>query len=309
MTQQSSSRADTLPCRHKPLGVEHVKTMLRELPIREPALFVREGIDPAEWDMLLRAAIESMRGTFAATTSDKRRFLEGLLDHGVGGAWNAWSFVGTENRQDYRVDLPDGTAVCIEAKGCPDGNNTTIWDRPGWADEFVVWCLCPESLVNQPGEGTWSGVATRLLPKEVAERQVVDAMVFYDSRCGTDQRLCPKEYGVIGLRHRLTSMPSQTGTSDWLPPPSIYLFPRTLPNVRTNQNPPLHTIATCKFADALMSLFNVPATKRPTYVNDVAALVRGTTRGTQLRVIVTSRCWPDGENREVAGNWKAVRRE
>ncbi|HEX6701509.1 MAG TPA: hypothetical protein VF101_12350 [Gaiellaceae bacterium] len=286
-----------------------MKAMLRELPQRVPDLLAREGINASDWDVLLRAAVESLRGTFAATTSKKRRFLEGLLEHGVGKAWSAWSFVGTENRQDYRVDLADGTSVCIEAKGCPDGNNTTIWDRPGWADEFIVWCLCPESLVNQPGEGTWSGVATRLLPKEVAERQLVDALVFYDSRCGTDQRRCPKGYGVVGLRRKLTTTPSQTGTTDWLPPPSIYLFPRTLPNVRTNQNPPLHTVSTCTFADALLGLFGVPVAARPAYVYDASARVRGTSRGTQLRVVVTSRCWPDGEERQVAGNWKSVRRE
>lgn len=310
LTQQSDSRADTLPCRHPPLNVDGVKYLLQHLPELAPDVLDAEGIDPATWDTLLRAAVESLRGTYSATTADKRRFVEAILDYGVRqGVFAEWGFVGTENRQDYRVDLPDGTAVCFEQKGCPDGNNTNIWDRPGWADEFVVWCLCPESLVNQPGEGTWSGVATRLLPKEYAEKQQVDAMIFWDGRCGSEQRRCPKKYGVAGLRRRATTIPSQAGTDDWIPPPCIYMFPRSIPHVRNNQRPPMHTVGTLKIAKAMLDLFNVPAAEQEHYVHLGRAQVRGVARGTQLQVIVNSRCWPDGEEREVAGRWKAVRRE
>jgi hypothetical protein len=310
MAQPSDSRADALPCRHPPLDVDKVKRLLQELPSIAPDVLAAEGIDADAWSALLRAAVESLRGAYSATTSDKRRFVEAVLDYGVAqGLFASWSFVGTENRQDYRVDLPDETAVCLEQKGCPDGNNTNIWDRPGWADEFVVWCLCPESLVNQPGAGAWSGVSTRLLPKVYAERQLVDALIFWDGRCGSDQRRCPKRYGVEDLRDKATSIPSQQGTTNWLPPPCIYLFPRSIPHVRNNRRPPVHTPGTLKIAKALLNLFKVPEAEHARYVHLGHAEVRGVSRGTQLRIGVVSRCWPDGVDREVVGKWKTVRRE
>jgi hypothetical protein len=72
--------------------------------------------------------------------------------------FDSWDFIGSRGRQDYRVDLPDGTSVAVEAKGCPDGNNTNIWDRPQWADEFVVWSLCPRVSLTTPAAA--SGLAS-----------------------------------------------------------------------------------------------------------------------------------------------------
>jgi hypothetical protein len=308
MTRESSSRADTLPCRHASLDVDSVKDLLVHLAERHPEALSEAGLDPASWDSLLRAAVESLRGTFAASTGEKRRFVEAVLNFGLQKrAFVNWGFVGTGNRNDYRVELPDGTVVCLEQKGCPDGNNTNIWTRPGWAQEFIVWCLCPEGLIKQPGEGTWSGVGTRLLQKEFAENQLVDAMIFWDGRCGSDQRRCPKRYGAMGLRSRATAIPSQLGTEDWVPPPCIYLFPRAVPDARTNPEPPLHTVESCRFARALLTLFGVPDDQQSSYVHDASARVRTAIDGTQLRVRVTSRCWADGDDRELRGNWKAVR--
>ena len=313
MTISSTDRGDALPCRHG-LEIENiakVKELLRGLPEAAPNLLEARDIDGADWEMLLRAAVESIRGSSAATTSVKRRFLEAVLDFGKGeGSFSSWSFIGTQGRSDYRVDLPDGTAVCIEAKGCPDGNNTTIWDRPGWANEFVVWCQCPESLAKPPGHGTWSGVATRLLPKMTAEREVVDAMFFWDGRCGSNLRRCPKDYGVVGLRSKATAIPSQSGKdAEWVPPPCIYLFPRSRPHLANNPTPAMHTLATCKFAAAMLDLFNVPESERQAYVHHAGVSARGTPTGVQIQVTVTSRCWKDGEDREVMGRWKDVRRE
>jgi len=81
--------------------------------------------------------------------------------------------------------------VCIEAKGCPDGNNMTIWEKPTWAEEFVVWSQCPDSLQHQPGHGIWSGISTRLVPKMIIDGQRVDAFVFYDGRCGSSIAVAP----------------------------------------------------------------------------------------------------------------------
>lgn len=310
--RESPSAADVLPCRHtlKSSDINKAKGLLLALPDVAPEALAQAGLQPGEWDMLLRAAIESLRGTSAATTSDKSRFIEAVLQRGVlEGVFYEWSFVGTQGRQDYRVELPDKTAIGIEAKGCPDGNNTNIWDRPGWADEFVVWCMCPESLANPPGKGVWSGIATRLLMKMTAEHVVVDALVFFDGRCGSDLRSCPKNYGLTGLRSIATDIAAQNGREDWLPPPCIYLFPRSYPHVQNNPKPRVRTVAESKFAQALLTLFGVPLEVQEDYVHEAGIEARGTGQGTEVQVTVVSRCWPDGEARSHRGRWKSVRRE
>lgn len=284
---------------------------MQQLAHLAPELLASRDIEGADWTPLLRAAVESMRGAWAADTSEKRRFIETVLDFGQGqGAFKRWRFEGTAGRQDYRVEMPTGRQVCIEAKGCPDGNNTTIWDRPPWAAEFIVWSLCPHSLVNQPGQGVWSGIANRLIPqKVVAEKKVVDAFIFWDGRCGTELRPCPKKFGVFGtLRSTATDIPGEFEEETWVPPPCIFMFPSSAPTPR-NPDPPTHTVASCQFADALLGLFNVPAEQRSNYVHSVKAEARGASGGTELRVQITSRNWPDGRNRRVQGAWKPLRRD
>ncbi len=304
-----TTSADTLPCRHPAQDIDSVKLLLRDLPAIIPANLQERGIDPQRWPTLLRAAVESLRGTASATTSHKHAFLSAILDYGVNAqVFAEWLFVGSGNRQDYRVTLMDGTLVAIEAKGCGDGNNLTIWDRPAWANEFIVWSQCPDSLIHQPGEGVWSAISTRLMPKMVAERAGVDAFVFHDARCGSDDRVCPKRFGVTGLRSTATEVPSQSGTTDWLPPPCIYLFPQTVPS-RTNREPQLHSLGTCRFADSLLDVFGVPPDHRRAYVHDAALRVRNIEDGLQIQAEVTSRCWPDSEPRTQTSTWKLLRRE
>lgn len=310
--KESQSAADVLPCRHalRPGDIGKAKRLLTELPSIAPEALSEAGLHPSDWDMLLRAAIESLRGTSAATTSDKSRFIEAVLQRGTDeGVFSRWSFVGTQGRQDYRVELPGGRTVGIEAKGCPDGNNTNIWERPGWADEFVVWSMCPESLANPPGKGVWSGIATRLLVKMVAERTVVDALVFFDGRCGSALRECPKAFGISGLRAAATDIVGQTGREDMLPPPCVYLFPRSYPHVKNNPRPAVRSLADSGFTRALLALFQVPPDHEADYVHEAGIEARGTEQGTEVQVTVVSKCWPDGESRQYRGRWKHVRRE
>lgn len=301
-----------IPCRHglRRQDIDEVKKLLTTLPLTAPQLLRDRGIPEAAYEMLLRAAVESLRGTSAATMVDKKRFIEAVLDYGLRRAtFEEWRFIGTAGRQDYQVILPGGVVVGVEAKGCPDGNNTTIWDRPGWADEFVVWSLCPESLAKHPGHGVFSGVATRLIPKVAAERKVVDAFIFWDGRCGSSLRRCPKQWGVRGsLRGVATDIPGQEGL-DWLPPPCIYLFPSAYPHSGNNPKPRVHTVSTSRFSNALLKLFNVPEAERSSYVHSVGVEARGTQTGTEIQVTVVSRCWPDSEERAVTGKWKPLKRE
>jgi hypothetical protein len=303
---------DTLPCRHifSQHVVDRVKRLLMELETQHPEDLARTGVPAGEWQPFLRAAVESLRGSWAASTTDKYRFIAEVLKFGATRkAWKSWAPVGTAGRNDFRVELNDGTLISIEAKGCPDGNNTNIWDRPGWADEFFVWCQCPESLRHHPGTGAWAGIANRLLPKVAAERTVVDGFIFWDGRCGSKLRPCPKGYGVDGLRSAATDIPGQSGREDWVPPPCIFMMPKSPPHVSNNRVPAVHNIASLKFAAALLDVFNVPASEQPEYVHDAKIAARNVPRGTEVQVTVRSRCWPDGVPRVEAGNWKPLRRE
>lgn len=303
---------DTLPCRSDfAPNIEAVKKLLTELAQTNPELIEDAGLDAGDWEPLLRAAIESMRGSASATMTDKRRFISAVLDHCKdAGLVTSWESIGAERRQDYRVELPDGTLVAVEAKGCGDGNNLTIWDRPTWADEFIIWSLCPDSLQHNPGHGVWSAVSTRLMPKIAADHKVVDALIFWDGRCGSRLRQCPKRYGVTGLlRGKATDIKAQKGSRNWLPPPCVYLFPRSAPTVPHNTSPVNHTVTTGKFARMLLTAFNVPDAEMASYVHDARVQARGSTQGTQIEVSTVSRCWPDGEERVHTGRWKPIRRE
>jgi hypothetical protein len=252
---------DVTLCRGKldQASVKRVKELLTSLPRSAPDALASARIKASEYPLLLSAAVESLRGTASATTTPKRRFCGAVLDHMARtGHIVEWEFLGSSGRQDYRVVLPGGYRVAIEAKGCPDGNNMTIWERPSWAREFVVWSQCPDSLRHHPGVGVWKGIATRLLPHTTAKRELVDALVFYDGRCGSDLRRCPKLHGVNGpLRKAATDIPGQDGRA-WLPPPSVYLFPSTIAHPTNDPCPVVHTLEDCRFARAMLSAFHVP---------------------------------------------------
>jgi hypothetical protein len=312
MARTPTNLNDAVPCKHLLRGddIERARDLLTSLPLRAPDALAAAEIPAKDWDMLLRAAVESLRGTNAATTIDKRRFIAAVLKHLVAvGEIREWSYIGTSGRQDYMVTLSDGTMAAIEAKGGPDGNNMTIWDRPSWAQEFVIWSLSPESLAKQPGRAIWSGVATRLLPRMVHESRLVDAFVFFDGRCGSSLRPCPKRYGVSGsLRLWATDVPGVSGRENWLPPPCVYLFPRTYPHIPDTPSPPTRTIDECKTARALLSAFGVPPHTLAEYAHSVDVHARGTSGGTEIRVGITSRCWPDAADRRCSSDWKPLKR-
>ena len=312
--RKSNQSADTLPCRHT-LDVSAIgkaKTLLADLPAQAPQALTAAGIDPTDWDMVLRAAIESLRGTAAAFTSDKHKFIEAVLEYGKQQkVFKAWSFVGTQGRQDYRVELTDGSEVAVEAKGCPDGNNTNIWDRPSWADEFVVWFhVSPRALLIPLARGMRSGLATRLLPKMTHDHQVVDAAIFFDGRCGSQLRPCPKSHGAQGaLRGNATTIVGQTGKEDILPPPCIYLMPKSYPAVPSNPKPAVRTLAQSRFSKALLALFNVPDAEQENYVHEAQIEARSSAEGLKIQVTIVSRCHADGEDRTYQGMFKRLRRE
>jgi hypothetical protein len=92
---------------------------------------------------LFRGAIERIRGQFAASMAEKRSFAalarNYLEDQNL---IKNWESAGESNRHDYSVTLNSGKIAAIELKGCLDGNNTNIFERPPQANEFIVWSVC-----------------------------------------------------------------------------------------------------------------------------------------------------------------------
>ena len=122
---------------------------------------------------ILRGAIEVMRGEYSAKLGPKREFVQHVLNHlEDGGHIAGWERDEGRARHDYTVRLNSGRIAVIDLKGCLDGNNTTISERPAGADEFVVWSVCT-NVGADPELNAWSGVHSRLGAEMIARGQRV----------------------------------------------------------------------------------------------------------------------------------------
>jgi hypothetical protein len=196
---------------------------------------------------LLQSAVERLRGTQSATTGKKRTFIADILNFMQSrGAITQWKFSGAGERHDYEVDLPGGRLCVIEAKGCLDGNNTNIFERPPNADEFIIWSLC-QNPGSDPRHNAWSGIHTRLSAEIIHRRQRVDGLIIWDMVCGTKGRICPK---LVAHPSRATALQDRE-----VPPPCVYLLPRTIPDPRNNPQPKCRRLDEVTFLQALIQTF------------------------------------------------------
>lgn len=196
---------------------------------------------------IFRGAVERVRGQFAASMRVKREFVAHVLDYMQDrGFISEWVSAGGKNRYDYTVTLPTGRVSVIELKGCLDGNNTTIFERPTHANEFIIWSVCSNPAAD-PRKNVWSGIHTRLSPEIIENQKLVDGLIVWDWICGTLGRPCPK---LDANQFRRTTVAQYR-----LTPPCIYLFPATIPSARNNPNPEAHALQTVEFLDALHQCF------------------------------------------------------
>ncbi|MDP2129530.1 MAG: hypothetical protein U0975_10325 [Erythrobacter sp.] len=196
---------------------------------------------------LFRGAIERVRGQFSATMREKREFIAHVLNWMEERGYVAqWESAGESNRHDYLVTMPSGRVAAIELKGCLDGNNTNIFERPPQCNEFVVWSVCQNPGAD-PRHNAWSGIHTRLSAEIISRGQQVDGLIIWDMVCGTIGRPCPK---IEADEKRLTSVGPFK-----LPPPCIFLFPATIPSPRNNPNPTPHSLEGVEFLHALHAAF------------------------------------------------------
>jgi len=210
------------------------------------------GLDEHEFynSGLFRGAVERIRGQFSATMTEKRDFVRNILNHMQdGGFISDWNSSGSDNRHDYAVTMPSGKTAVIELKGCLDGNNTNIFERPPHAHEFVIWSVCTNPGAD-PQHNAWSGIHTRLSAEIISRDQRVDGLIIWDMVCGTIGRPCPKIAGE--------EVPRITEISQFrLPPPCIYLMPSTIPSARNNPNPPPQSLGQVEILKAFSDCFQV----------------------------------------------------
>lgn len=178
---------------------------------------------------LFRGAIERVRGQFSASMNEKREFVRDVLNYMQDQNFiQEWSSAGSDNRHDYSLLLKTGRKCVIELKGCLDGNNTTLFERPPHAQEFIIWSICTNPG-SDPRKNAWSGIHTRLSAEIIERKKQVDGVMIWDMACGTIGRQCPK---LAGAPERLTAV-----THYMLPPPCIYVLPATIASPRNNPRP------------------------------------------------------------------------
>jgi hypothetical protein len=207
---------------------------------------------------LFRGAIERIRGQFSATMRDKRDFVKHVLNHMQDRNFiRDWDSAGEANRHDYSIRLPTGKVAVIELKGCLDGNNTNIFERPPHAQEFIIWSLCTNPGAD-PRLNAWPGIHTRLSAEIIFRDQRVDGVMIWDMVCGTIGRQCPK---VAFDPERLTVVGPYA-----LPPPCVYLFPATVPSPRNNPHPSAQGLEDVQILKAFTDCFG-GAPEEINYVN------------------------------------------
>ncbi|MGJ3522870.1 hypothetical protein ACR4XJ_07520 [Nitratidesulfovibrio sp. D1] len=197
---------------------------------------------------LFRGAIERVRGQFSATMREKREFVQHILNYMQDCGYIAdWDSAGEANRHDYVVQLTSGRTAIIELKGCLDGNNTNIFERPPHAQEFVIWSVCTNPGAD-PQHNAWSGIHTRLSAEIIFREQRVDGIVIWDMVCGTVGRICPKIANDSNRQVRVGPFV--------LPPPCIYVLPETIPSPRNNPHPTPQRLENVQLLKAFHDCFN-----------------------------------------------------
>ena len=237
-----------IPCQHS----EKLRKQIVELAetLRTEAHTLGDhGIDEKEFydSGVFRGAVERIRGQYAASMREKRELAKYVLNHMEDRKFIVnWEPAGDANRHDYRVQLPSGGTAIIELKGCLDGNNTNIFERPPHAHEFIIWSVCTNPGAD-PRHNAWSGIHTRLSAEIISRAQLVDGIVIWDMVCGSIGRPCPK---LLADPTRATVVGPFS-----LPPPCLYVLPATIPSPGNNPNPPPQALADVEIMQAFNDCF------------------------------------------------------
>lgn len=251
-----------LPCTHDPQAVAQIEPaieLLTQLDTRYPNILQHEGINPPDYHgkKVFRSAVESIRGSFIASTKTHRHGLVGNTLEGLkqSGKIMDYEVRAAQRRFDFTVVFSHQPriAAALEVKG-GEGNSIDISERPLWAQEFYLWCHLDGAIKNQPSHGVQAIIATRLAGALVRDpRKVVDAIFIRDALCGTSLRPCPKYSPGVD--------PSAIA-------PDIFLLPRHAPT-EDNPSPPAHTLSSIRLPHMILELFGVSPQDHAKHVWDV----------------------------------------
>lgn len=267
-----------LPCQHKKAVVEQVQPtihLLTNLDVSHPDVLRQHAINPDDYKsgLIFRSAIESIRGSFIASSTKGREglvrdILENLLQR---SSIKKYTHNSSRQRYDFTVLIhsnPDYFGA-IEVKG-GEGNSINISERPLWAKEFAVWCHLDGAIVNQPSHGAHS-ILNRLTNELVRRKKHVDVLFFKDLLCGTNARPCPK------YRGQETTIGLQTA-------PDIFLFPNAIPTLK-EPKPPMNTLHDVKLPALILDLFDIENFLKMNHVWEVHIELEEATDGRLRRIV------------------------
>lgn len=251
-----------LPCYHQERVTQQIRptaNLLTNLDELHPDVLRMHDIEPADYKggLVFRSAIESIRGSFIASSITGRQTLVGATLERLkqSRVIDDYKQTSTSQRCDFHVGIsrdPDYFAA-LEVKG-GEGNSINISDRPIWAREFCVWCHLDGAIVNQPAKGAHS-ILNRLTNEMIRRKKHVDVLFFKDILCGTRARPCPK----------YVHMETQIGLDA---APDVFLFPVSIPTL-DNPEPAMHTLEDTQLPRLVLDLFGVETRERARHVWEV----------------------------------------
>ena len=244
-----------LPCSHDPNATNQIEPaieLLQHLDAKHPDILVAHGLIPGDYHpkLVFRSAVESIRGTYIASSLTQRQGLVGRVLERMKqrGSIAEYQPQGPRERFDFQVmtrKRPKEMAA-VEVKG-GEGNSINISDRPLWCSEFILWCHLDGAIVNQPSHGAAAIIFNRVSSEMVKRGKHVDAIIFKDNSCNTPLRVCPKYQG---------KQPStELGVA-----PDIFLLPQTIPS-KENPNPPPHNLDTLRLPARILEAHGVASSR------------------------------------------------
>ena len=239
-----------LPCSHDERVTEQVQPaidLLKDMDELHPDVLLQHGIQPPDYKpgLVFRSAIETIRGSFIASSTTGRQALVGDVLENLrrrGSIADCKKTAGARRHDfDVRVDGDPDYFAALEVKG-GEGNSINISERPLPAKEFGVWCHLDGVIRNQPAHGAHS-IVNRLANELVRRQKLVDVLFFKDVLCGTRSRPCPK-------------YPGNEDSIALCGAPDIFFFPQRILSA-ADPEPPVHTLDTLRLPRLILDLFGV----------------------------------------------------
>jgi hypothetical protein len=274
----------TLPCHHEAEITAQVPPTIRllnTLDVLHPDVLRQHGIQPIDYhgSLVFRSAIESIRGSYIASSTTGREGLVGDVLENLKQREAIDTYTHSARggeRYDFTIALQTDVFAALEVKG-GEGNSINISTRPLWAREFGVWCHLDGAIVNQPAHGA-QAIINRIANEMVrTSGKMVDMVFFKDVLCGTRARPCPKYPGreeSVGLAAA----------------PDIFLFPKRRPihNLsnpeRHDPSPPVHDLDSLRLPKLLLNLFQVPEAEYDRHIWQVQITLEALANGTHRRL-------------------------